>query len=368
VSLWLDGAGRAYPPLAGEASADVAIVGAGIAGIASAYFLATAGARVVVLEARGVAEAASGRNAGFLLAGVAENFVAASRRYGEANALRIWRLTKRTHQIVRSLVERHAIECALRWNGSDQIAADDEEWREVAESARRLAAQGVRVSVDARTRSATYADDGDLHPAKLVRGLARAAAAAGARIHEDTAVESVTANEVRASRGAVRAGAVLLCTNAYTAHLVPSRVRPVRGQMLATAPTPHVFARPAYANRGYRYWRQTADGRVVVGGWRDTAVLREVGESEATTDEIQSHLDAFLRDHGISAPVTHRWAGTMGFSHDALPYVGQTDTRVFVCGGFTGHGMAFGPACAEMVAALVSRKSHPDAELFDPAR
>src|SRR5690349_20638440 len=136
MSLWLDGAERAYPPLDRDTTVDVAIVGGGIAGIASAYFLAKSGATVAVLEARGVAEAASGRNAGFLLAGVAENFVAASRRYGEAKALRIWRLTKRTQALVRQLTAEHAIECELRWNGSDQIAGDDEEWREIAESAR----------------------------------------------------------------------------------------------------------------------------------------------------------------------------------------------------------------------------------------
>jgi glycine/D-amino acid oxidase-like deaminating enzyme len=166
----------------------------------------------------------------------------------------------------------------------------------------------------------------------------------------------------------VRAEAIVLCTNAYTAHLAPSRVRPVRGQMLATAPTARVFARPAYANRGYRYWRQTGDGRVLVGGWRDTAIDAEVGEDERTTDEIQAHLDAFLREHGITAAVTHRWAGTMGFSDDALPYVGRIAPRLFVCGGFTGHGMAFGPASAELVATLVRGAMHPDADLFDPSR
>src|SRR6267143_5783544 len=99
MSLWLDGASRSYPRLAGDESADVAVVGAGIAGVATAYFLAAAGASVVVLEARGVAEAASGRNAGFLLAGVAENFVAASRRYGDRDALRIWHFTRRTQAL-----------------------------------------------------------------------------------------------------------------------------------------------------------------------------------------------------------------------------------------------------------------------------
>lgn len=369
MSLWLDGeVSSRYPPLDRDVTADVAIVGAGVAGVATAYFLASAGASVVLLEARGVAEAASGRNAGFLLAGVAENFVAASRRYGAERALRIWRFTKRTHSLVRSLVGEHAIECDLAWKGSDQIAGDDEEWGEIEESARCLAAQGVAVTADAATRSATYAEDGELHPVRWVRGLAAAAARKGAVFHESTDVVGVAPGVVRTATGLVRAGAAVLCTNAYTAHLVSSRVRPVRGQMLATAPARPVFPRPAYANRGYRYWRQTADGRVLVGGWRDTAADVEVGEEERTTDAIQRQLEGFLNERRIDAPVTHRWAGTMGFSHDALPYVGEVAPRVFVCGGFTGHGMAFGPASAELVATLVRGGAHADADLFDPSR
>ena len=138
--------------------------------------------------------------------------------------------------------------------------------------------------------------------------------------------------------------------------------------MLATEPTARVIARPAYAKRGYQYWRQRADGRVLVGGWRDMAFDEEVGEEEVTTPAVQSHLDEFLASRGIRARVTHRWAGTMDFSHDALPYVGHTGPRLFVCGGFTGHGMAFGPASAQLIATLVRGGSHEDADLFDPAR
>src|SRR6184192_3534871 len=205
MSLWLDGASRSYPPLAGDESADVAVVGAGIAGIATAYFLAAAGAGVIVLEARGVAEAASGRNAGFLLAGVAENFVAAAHRYGEQGALRIWRFTRRTQWLVRALVEEHDIDCALRWNGSDQIAGDDGEWREIEASARRLSSEGVGVSVDAPTRSATYAEDGELHPVRWVRGLAAAAVKKGARIRESTRVRAVASGEAHTATGIVHA-------------------------------------------------------------------------------------------------------------------------------------------------------------------
>jgi glycine/D-amino acid oxidase-like deaminating enzyme len=370
ASIWLDEiAPDLHAPLDEDTSADVAIVGAGIAGVATAYHVSRSGAKVVVIEARTVAEAASGRNAGFLLAGVAENFVAAARRYGEDRALRIWRFTRHNQELVREIVERERIACDLAWNGSDQIAGDDEEWAEVRESAERLKAEGVRVHLDATDRAAMFEEDGELHPVRYVRGLAAAAVAAGARIHDRTQAIAVAKGEVRTERARVRAGAVVVCVNAYSRHLVPLRVRPVRGQMLATAPVAgRVFERPAYANRGYRYWRQRADGRLLVGGWRDTAADEEVGEEERTTPRIQEQLERFLRTHAPDATVTHRWAGTMGFSHDALPYVGVLDSGVAVNAGFTGHGMAFATATGELIADVLRAKRRSETDLFAPER
>ena len=370
TSIWLDEvAPDDYPRLDEDTTADVAIVGAGVAGVATAYHLSRGGAKVVVLDARTVAEAASGRNAGFLLAGVAENFVAATRRYGEDRALRIWRLTTHNRRLVREIVAREGIACDLAWNGSAQIAGDDEEWAEVRESAERLKKEAVRVRVAPRERAAIYEDDGELHPVRYVRGLARAAARAGARIHQGTRATAVTKEEVRTERARVRAGAVVVCVNAYSQHLVPLRVRPVRGQMLATAPvTRRVFERPAYANRGYRYWRQRADGGLLVGGWRESAVDEEVGEDERTTPRIQQQLERFLREHCADATVTHRWAGTMGFSHDALPYVGRMESGTFVNAGFTGHGMAFATATGELIADVVRGKKRNETDLFAPER
>jgi gamma-glutamylputrescine oxidase len=370
TSIWLDeNAAADYPPLEKDASADVVIVGAGIAGIATAYHLTQAGVKPVVVEARTVAEAASGRNAGFLLTGVAENFVAAARRYGDDRALRIWRFTRHNQELVREIVGRERIACDLAWNGSAQIAGDDEEWAEVRESAERLKKEAVRVHLVSEDRAAIYEEDGELHPVRYVRALARAAVAAGARIHDGTRAIAVTKTEVRTERARLRAGAVVACVNAYSQHLVPLRVRPVRGQMLASAPVARrVFERPAYANRGYRYWRQPADGRLLVGGWRETGADEEVGEEERTTPRIQEQLERFLREHCADATVTHRWAGTMGFSHDALPYVGRLDSGVFVNAGFTGHGMAFATATGELVAALLRGEKRNETDLFAPER
>jgi glycine/D-amino acid oxidase-like deaminating enzyme len=139
--------------------------------------------------------------------------------------------------------------------------------------------------------------------------------------------------------------------------------------MLATAPVARrVFERPAYANRGYRYWRQRADGSLLVGGWRDIAADEEIGEEERTTPRIQQQLEGFLREHCADATVTHRWAGTMGFSHDALPYVGLLSNGVFVNAGFTGHGMAFATATGELVADLLRRTKRSETDLFAPER
>jgi gamma-glutamylputrescine oxidase len=370
TSIWLDEIPPdIHPPLDEDTSADVAIVGAGIAGVATAYNVSRTGAKVVVLEARTVAEAASGRNAGFLLAGVAENFVAAARRYGEDRALRIWRFTRHNQELVRAIVERERIACDLAWNGSAQIAGDDEEWGEVRESAERLTKEGVRVRLTPEDRAAIYEEDGELHPVRYVRALAAAAAAAGARIHDRTRAIAVSKGEVRTDRARVRAGAVVVCVNAYSQHLVPLRVRPVRGQMLATAPVARrVFERPAYANRGYRYWRQRADGSLLIGGWRDTAADEEVGEEERTTPRIQQQLEGFLRKHCPDTTVTHRWAGTMGFSHDALPYVGVLGSGVFVNAGFTGHGMAFATATGELVSDLLRGEKRNETDLYAPER
>src|SRR5262249_54569819 len=149
-------------PLEGDATADVAVVGAGIAGLSVAYALARDGARVIVVERDRVANAASGRNAGFILAGVAENYAAARRRYGDAVARRVWQVTVTERVLLRALAQRHGIECDLAWNGSEQLAGDEAEWADIQNGAQELAAQGVRVSVDASRCAAVYPDDGEM--------------------------------------------------------------------------------------------------------------------------------------------------------------------------------------------------------------
>jgi glycine/D-amino acid oxidase-like deaminating enzyme len=138
---------------------------------------------------------------------------------------------------------------------------------------------------------------------------------------------------------------VILATNAYTPQIVPSvKIQPTRAQMLATAPeSKSITDMPVYSQFGYRYWRQLPGGEVLLGGWRDTSLETEKTYDDEPTPEIEQHLDRAIRDLGVTSEVTHRWAGTMGFTESGLPMAGPLEAMpyVYICAGFTGHGMGF---------------------------
>jgi gamma-glutamylputrescine oxidase len=162
---------------------------------------------------------------------------------------------------------------------------------------------------------------------------------------------------VTAGEAECEAGVVILATNAYSSQLVPSvKIQPTRAQMVATAPDPSPIAdMPVYSNFGYRYWRQLATGEVLLGGWRDTSLETEKTYEDQPTPGIQAHLDAALGELHVSAAVTHRWAGTMGFTESGLPLAGPLEgmPNVYICAGFTGHGMGFAFMTAKRVAEAI---------------
>jgi glycine/D-amino acid oxidase-like deaminating enzyme len=126
--------------------------------------------------------------------------------------------------------------------------------------------------------------------------------------------------------------------------------------MLASAPeAKRLCDLPTYSHFGYRYWRQLPTGEILIGGWRDTALHVEVGYDERPTATIQSHLEAHLRSMGADAEVTHRWAGTMGFTESGLPLVGPVDEmpNVYLCAGYNGHGMGFAFMSAKRLVATL---------------
>ena len=158
-----------------------------------------------------------------------------------------------------------------------------------------------------------------MHPGRWVRRLAVLAAEAGAEIREGERVGSLADLD---------AEQVVVATDGYPSGLLGelgSLVIPTRGQMVATAPlAERLYECPHYARHGFDYWQQTADGRLLAGGFRDESLLEELTTDERTTPVIQAALEAFVTElAGHPVEITHRWAGLFGLVLDFLPVVGR---------------------------------------------
>jgi len=147
---------------------------------------------------------------------------------------------------------------------------------------------------------------------------------------------------------------------------------PTRGQMIATEPlAERVCDCPHYGRHGFDYWQQTPDGRILAGGFRDSALQDEFTTDEVTTPGIQGALEDFVAALvGRPLRVDYRWAGLFGLVLDFLPVVGAVpdDERTWVAGGYSGHGNVLGFLCGELVAGAILGRPVPELALLDPAR
>lgn len=393
VSYWLENAPSLSAPLTNDAHCDVAVIGAGLCGSAATLALSRAGVDVMLLEAGQVASKATGRNAGFILQGTAERYNRAVSVMGaeRARAVHAWTLVN--HERMAQTIAEEGIDCEYRQVGSLQLAGTPQEEEELRTSADMLVASGFDAKVlTAGELGPVYVDagfhmgvllprDGELHPAKFVRGVVQAAQQRGARLAEHSPVTSLDASapgQVRiqlANGVTVRSELVLVCTNARVSQLLPwyaDKVDPVRGQMLATAPAPRIFDRPIYADHGYDYWRQDRHGRIVLGGWRNLDPSAEVGFDDCLHDGIQQKMTGFLGRFAAlkDIPITHRWSGIMGFSRDGLPLLGPAPgaNGALAAVGFTGHGFGFAFLAGEALAEVVLTGQHAFVDMLSARR
>lgn len=354
-------------PLSGRP--DVEVVGGGVTGCSCALTLAGQGLLVRLHEARAVASGASGRNGGFALRGGAMPYDSAREWLGADLAADYWRLTE-------AYVDRlgeHGGD-AFRRTGSLRLAGEDEreELRAEYEALREdgFAAEWrdqLPEPLAGRFPGALFhPDDAVLQPARLVRGLAVAAAEAGVDIREHHRVEELDSLE---------AATIVVATDGYPSGLLgklEGLIIPTRGQMLATEPLPErLFPMPHYGRHGLDYWHQDPDGRLIVGGFRDADMAAEFTATEATTPRIQGALEDFVEALlGRGPEITHRWSGVFGLVPDLLPVVGPVPGRegLWAAGGYSGHGNVLGLMCGDLVAKAILGDRHPLLDAFDPAR
>ena len=373
--FWLDAPYEPRPALDSDVEVEACVIGGGVGGLSCARRLAQHGIETVLLEAGTVAGGASGRNGGFLIAGIALFHNDARERLGVERARSMYAATLEAQREVVALAGELGAGDALRQVGLLRLAVSEEEAEHVRDHASALSEDGFpgeTIERDdlppalQRTGLVGCLTDHDcaLHPARWYRLLATAAEQAGARIYEGTRVHgpipAPAEGEISTDGGNVTAKHVVVAADGALPALVPQyagRVRSRRLHMVATQPLPQAIETMVYARWGLEYLQQRLDGRILVGGFSDVDADDSYTDSDAGSPLIWDRVETYLReDLGVEPAVSHRWAGVVGYSDDSLPYVGEVPGRdgLYVSGGYSGVGNVPGFMCGRDIADAIA--------------
>ncbi|MET0974551.1 MAG: FAD-dependent oxidoreductase [Leifsonia sp.] len=397
LSFWFDaiaGSGTdpliARPGLRRDARFDVCIVGGGLTGLWTAYYLATADPtlRIAVLEKHIAGFGASGRNGGWCSALFPRSTASLERRHGRDAAIAMRRAMIDTVDEVGRVAAAEGIDCDYVKGGTVAFARDAVQDAAARADAAEAASYGVDVVEywDAETVRARFGATADgsapgnreagalgasfdascarVQPAKLVRGLARVVEALGVSIFEGTRVDDWAAHRVRfttdadgdAFEGTVIATHVVVAVEGYGAQLprVGRRVLPLYSLMIATEPLSdavwdEIGIRHGQTFTDYRhllvYGQRTADNRFAFGGrgaryhW-GSSIRPEYDRVDSVFEHLRNAL-VDLFPQAADAHVTHRWGGPLGVPRDWHATVSyNARTGVGFAGGYVGDGLS----------------------------
>lgn len=363
-----------YPPLDGSRRADVCIVGGGFTGLSAALHLAEAGADVVVVEAASVADGASGRNGGQIHSGLRRDPLWLEQRFGFERAKLLWDMTEEAKALLRALIVRFAIACDLRTGVIETLHKESlvAEYAELVEALHgrfgydqaNLLDRGQTIAAIGSERFFGAFNDrggGHLDPYRFALGLARAAAGLGAAIHEGTPalhLKHVGGPIVTTARGDIRADRVIVATDGRSGTFEQAtrrRMVGINSFIVATEPLGAEGERilpggesAADSRFVVRYWRKTADGRLIFGG----------GESNA--GQVPADIASFVRPHlleiypGLAgARIEHAWGGVVSVTAPRLPFVREIEPGVWTAAGYSGQGLALAPYLGKLMAEAV---------------
>lgn len=368
--VWDDGQWIPLPRLEGTRRADVCVVGLGGSGLSALAELQHLGVTAVGLDGRMTGSGAAGRNGGFVLAGLAKFFHETVEQFGAGLAAALYRET--AAEVAR---QAEALPGVYRLGGSLRIAADAAELADCRrhEAALRAAGFPVEWYRGPEGEGLLLPTDGAFQPLRRLRLVARRLREAGLGLYEGSPVRRFVPGQVVTDGGVVLCDAVIVAVDGRLERIVPElegRVRTARLQMLATAPAADVsFPRPVYYRHGYEYWQQLPDRSVAIGGFRDHALEQEWTHDAEPTERVQGLIERFLRERlRVSAPVTHRWAASVGYTPDGLPVCEEVRPRLWAVGGYNGTGNIVGALCGRAAAQLACGVPSPWADLLRRAR
>lgn len=366
-----------YPTLDGDRRADVVIIGGGFTGLSAAAHLAKADVDVVLIEAHRFGDGASGRNGGQLNTGQRSWVEDMEAEFGFTRAKALFDLAEEAKAHLFSFAQEHAIDIDYM-PGHISVAHKKRYMKHYARHAEIMAERFSYPHIsllDLRETTQHLGSTrffgglrdtgtGHINPLKLVVGTARVAAAAGAKLFENTAATSI-GNQggkvvVTTASGTITADKALLAVNAHGGDLEPqsaAHVMPIGSFIGATPPLgDNSDVLPGLESVDdsrfvVRYFRRDREGRLVFGG-------REIyapGDPQNINIHIRRQIAEIypaLKD----VEITHAWGGYVGITMPRLPYVREVMPNVIFAGGYSGHGVMLANFVGKLYAEAVTGK------------
>lgn len=360
-------------PLAGVVEVETCVVGGGFAGLSTALDLAERGRSVALVEAERIGWGASGRNGGFVVAGYPAGNQHLLEQFGSAEARTLFDLSRMGQRLLAERIGRYgfpgvdkrmgALRCAMR--GHDALL--DRQKRVMAET------YGVDLElwpaerVNAALATERYggglfnAETFSVHPHNLALGLAAAAEAGGARIHEGTRCTRLkldgATKRVVTSAGEVRARHVVICCGGYAGGLdlrLMGATVPIATFVAVTEPlgealhraiaVPYAISDLQFATN---YYRKIGDRLL----WGGRVKAWEPGPARVGR---ALHRDMASFYPGLAtARFEFVWSGLMSYLRHHMPVIGQLSPGVWYATGFGGLGLALTSMAGRLVGSAI---------------
>ncbi len=390
-SYWARSQPLQNPPLKEDIAVDVAVLGGGFTGLSAAYYIRSISPhkRVVVLEAKGCGNGASGRNGAMVLTMTADRYM----HFSSAPAIdkKIYDLTAENIRTLSKLSAATGIDCELETNGALQVLGTSEDMQAAKAYVQQARSLGMPVEfwdkqrlVDAigtEVYEAAFFDPngGHIHPMKLVHVFKAAAENTGAEIYENTTVASIEEgreNLLHTSSGhSIKAKSLVLATNAFTSRLgfFRNSIVPVHEYVAVTQP----FSEQQLAEIGWRkrvpfndsrtevfYLGLTEDGRIHIGGGSPSYFFNGgVGDASNGASHFAQLQRELVRIYPSLSGVKFEagWNGVVDWSLDESPSVGCTGSNknIFYGLGYSGHGVNLTSVFGRIIADLEAGREQP---------